>query len=333
MKRRRHPKTILALLVLALIVAVMVSINLGSKHLSLSQFLATFWGRGAWTDNLVMFDLRLPRILLAILIGMGVSTSGVVLQGITKNDLAGPDTVGVNAGSGLGMMFLLVAYPTAATTLPWLLPLGAVAGAAIVTLLVFGLAYRHGSVLPTRLLLVGIAVGFGAHAMMLMLSLRMSFAMYNYVVTWMSGTLSAANWNSVLLLAPCCAILIPAAVSRARVLNAFSLGREMAAMLGVNVERQRLLLLGMATLLTSACVATGGHIGFLGLAAPHVARRLVGSRYGVVFPAAILCGAILLVVADGLGRHLLAPVEIPAGVLVGILGGIYFLYLLVRTKG
>ena len=333
MIRQRHPKTVLLLLAVTLVVVAAVSINLGSAHLSFWQAVAALWGRGAWIDNLVIFDLRLPRIVLGTLIGMGVATSGVVLQGITRNDLAGPDTVGVNAGSGLGIMFLLVACPTAATTLPWLLPVGAVAGAAIITLLVFGLAYRQGTVLPSRLLLVGIAVGFGAHAAMLLLSLRMSFVMYNYIVSWMSGTLTAANWKSILLLLPCCLLLIPVAFSRARVLNAFSLGGDVAATLGVDVERQRLLLLGVATLITSVCVAVGGHIGFLGLAAPHVARRLVGNRHGVLFPAAALCGAILLVTADSLGRHLFSPVEIPAGVLVGILGGVYFLYLLARTKG
>jgi iron complex transport system permease protein len=103
--------------------------------------------------------------------------------------------------------------------------------------------------------------------------------------------------------------------------------------LGVNVERQRLLLLGTATMLTAACVAVGGHIGFLGLAAPHLARRLVGQSHGVLLPASALCGAILLLTADSLGRHILAPIEVPAGVLVGILGGAYFLYLLATTKG
>jgi iron complex transport system permease protein len=332
-RSRRHPTTILLLLILTLLAVAAVSLDLGSTRMSLGQVAATLLGQGEWIDNLVIFDLRLPRLVLSILVGMGVATSGVILQGITRNDLAGPDTMGVNAGSGLGMMFLLVAYPTASTTLPWLLPVGAVVGAVAITVLVFALAYRRGSVLPSRLLLVGIAIGFGAHAAMLLFSMRMSFSMYNFVVSWMSGTLSAGDWKAVRLLTPCCLVLIPMAVSRARVLNTFSLGDGVAANLGVNVERQRLLLLGTATMLTAACVAIGGHIGFLGLAAPHLARRLVGQRHGVLFPASALCGAILLLTADSLGRHILAPIEIPAGVLVGILGGAYFLYLLATTKG
>ena len=333
MIRKRHPRTIILILMALLVAITIISIDLGATRMSLTRVMSTLIGQGSWVDHLVIFDFRLPRILLAILIGMGMATSGVLLQGLTRNDLASPSTVGVNAGSGLGMMFLLVGYPTVATTLPWLLPVGAVAGAVGTTILVFFLAYRRGSVLPSRLLLVGIAIGFGAHAAMLLLSMRMSFTMYNFVVAWMSGTLSSANWKDVHILAPCCLVLAPLAFSRARVLNTFSLGDGVAANLGVAVEHQRLVLLGIATMLTSACVAIGGHIGFLGLAAPHLARRLVGNHHGVLFPVAALCGAILLLLADSLGRHILSPVEIPAGVLVGILGGVYFLYLLVTTKG
>ncbi len=331
--RRPRPAAVLLLLILVLLAAAILSLDLGSTRLSPRQILATLAGQGETRHGLVILQLRLPRLVLSVLIGVGLAVSGVILQGITRNDLASPDTVGVNAGAGLGMMFLLVMYPTAAAQFPLLLPLGAVVGAMAMTALVFALAYRQGSVLPSRLLLVGIAVGFGAQAAMLLFSLRMSFSMYNYVVTWMSGTLAAGDWTSILLLLPCSLLLVPLAASRTRVLNVLSLGDYLAAGLGVSVDRQRLLLLGVATMLTATCVAIGGHIGFLGLVSPHLARRLVGTNHGLLFPAAALCGATLLLVADSLGRHLLAPAEIPAGVLVGILGGIYFLYLLATTKG
>jgi iron complex transport system permease protein len=281
----------------------------------------------------VILQMRLPRMVLSILMGAGLAVSGAALQGVARNGLASPDTLGVNAGSGLGMMLLLVAFPTATAQSPLLLPLGAMAGAAAITLLVFALAYRKGSVLPSRLLLVGVAVGFGAHAAMLLISLRMSYSMYNYVLTWMSGTLAAGDWQSIRMLAPCCLLLVPLMLSSSRVLNVFSLGDGPAASLGVSIESQRLLLLATATTLTSVCVAIGGQVGFLGLVAPHLARRLVSLNHGVLLPAAALIGSILLLLADSLGRHLFAPAEIPAGVLVGILGGIYFLYLLATVKG
>ncbi len=149
----------------------------------------------------------------------------------------------------------------------------------------------------------------------------------------MAGTLAASDWKSIWLLLPCCAVLIPAAWSRGRVLDTFSLGDQIASSLGVAVQRERFILMSMATVLTGVCVALGGHIAFLGLVAPHLARRLVGTSHFRLFPIAALCGAILLLVADSLGRYLLAPIEMPAGVLVGILGGVYFLYLLATTQG
>ncbi len=168
---------------------------------------------------------------------------------------------------------------------------------------------------------------------MLLFSLRMSFSMYSYVVTWMSGTLAAGDWTSIRLLLPCSLLLVPLALSRARVLDVLSLGDYLAAGLGVSVDRQRLLLLGVATMLTATCVAIGGHIGFLGLAAPIWPGGWSVPTMACCFPRRHSAAQILLLVADSLGRHLLAPVEIPAGVLVGILGGIYFLYLLATTKG
>jgi iron complex transport system permease protein len=323
---------LLALLLILLAVAT-VNLDWGSARLSPRQVLTALAGHGAAPETLVILQLRLPRLVLSVLMGAALAVSGVILQGITRNDLASPDTVGVNAGSGLGIMFLLMMYPTAAAQAPLLLPFGAVAGAMAMTGLVFVLAYRRGSVLPSRLLRVGIAVGFGAQAAMLLFSLRISFSMYSYVVTWMAGTLAAGDWTAILFLLPCSLVLVPLAVARSRVLNVLSLGDGVAASLGVAVDGERLRMLGVATVLTATCVAIGGHIGFLGLAAPHLARRLVGVRHGVLFPAAALCGAILLLAADSLGRRLFAPVEIPAGVLVGILGGAYFLYLLTRSKG
>ena len=276
---RLSPTTVLVLLTLGLVAAAAAALMLGSHRLSCQQVLATLAGRGDWTQNLLVLHVRLPRLALSILIGASVAVSGVILQGIARNDLASPDTVGVNAGAGLGMMLFLVRYPTAATSQPLALPLAAVAGALVSTALVFTLAYRRGSVLPARLLLVGIALGFGGQAAMLLFSLRMSYSMYNYVLTWMSGTLAGADWRSTLFLLPWPLVLLPWIRSRARVLDVLALGDGVATGLGVAVHRERVLLTTAATVLTSVCVAIGGHIGFLGLAAPHLARRLIGQSH------------------------------------------------------
>lgn len=328
-----RPATLLWTMMAVLIATAAMSLNLGSTHLSISQVFGALVGRGEWTENLVVLEMRLPRLVVSSLIGAALSVSGVLLQGLSRNELASPSTVGVNAGSGLGIMLVLVLAPLIVVRQPWALPLAAVGGAMLVTVLVFALAYRRGSVLPSRLLLVGIAVSFGANAAMLLLSLQMDFVSYSRIVSWMSGTLSSGDWKSIRLLLPCLLVLLPVAFSRARVLNVFALGDGAAKSLGARVERERLVALSLATVITSACAAIGGQIGFLGLAAPHLARRLVGQDHRVLFPAAALCGATLLTAADSLGRHLFAPVEIPAGVLVGVLGGAYFLHLLATTKG
>ena len=329
--RRLSPTTVLLVLTLVLAVAAVAHLMLGSSRLSCGQFLATLAGHGDWKQNLLVLHLRLPRSVLAMLIGASVAVSGVILQGISRNDLASPDTLGINAGSGLGMMLFLVWFPAAATQWPLAMPLVAIAGAGATTALVFALAYRQGSVLPARLLLVGIALGLGGQAAMLLFSLRMSFAMYGYVLTWMSGTLAGGDWRAAAFLLPWPVLILPWMLGRAKTLDVLALGDVSAMGLGVAAGRERLLLTSAATMLTSASVAIGGHIGFLGLAAPHLARRLVGHRHAVLIPAAALTGATLLLVADTLARRVLAPVEIPAGVFVGILGGIYFLYLLATT--
>jgi len=332
-RRPVRPATILLLLALLLPAAILLCLFLGSAHFSWLQILSTLVGQGSVEENFVIIEMRLPRVVMCILIGIGISLSGAVMQAISRNDLASPDTVGVNAGSGLGMMLLLVVFPNAVARSPLLMPWGAIAGAAVIASAVYCLAYRRGAVLPTRLLLVGIAVGFAAEAAMFLFALRMSFSTYSYALTWMSGTLAGSDWKSILFLLPWIVIFVPLTLSRARVLDVLTLGDNLATGLGVAVQRQRLLLMIFATMLTGACVAIGGHIGFLGLAAPHFARRLVGYDHRILLPASALCGAILLLVADGLGRQVVAPAEMPAGVLVGIVGGCYFLFLLVTTKG
>jgi iron complex transport system permease protein len=213
-----------------------------------------------------------------------------------------------------------------------LAPLASLLGALAIAAVVFSLAYRHGSILPARLLLVGIAVGYAVQAAMLLLSLRMNYVTYSYVLTWLSGTLSSADWASAAMLAPALAIVGSMALSKTHVLNVMALGDEAAAALGVAVHRQRLTMIGLAAVLTSLGAAVAGQIGFIGLVAPHLARRLAGDDYRVVLPLSAIAGAALLLLGDALGRQLVQDVEIPAGVFVGILGGCYFLYLLATTK-
>lgn len=333
MKRTsRSTLGVIAGLSVLLAAAFVVSLTFGVADVSWSQLPHLLMGGGGVGDQLVIFQIRAPRAALAMLVGAGLAVAGTLLQGLSRNDLASPATVGVEAGSGLGLILLIVAMPMVAARHPIFAPLASIAGALTIAALVFALAYREGSILPARLLLVGIAVGYGIQAAMLMLSLRMNYVTYSYVLNWMSGSLSSADWGSARMLAIPLAVIAVLGYSRAQVLNVMALGDEAAASLGVAVHRERLAMIALAGLLTSFCAAVAGQIGFIGLVAPHLARRLAGGDFRSVIPVSALCGALLLLLGDSLGRHFFRSVELPAGVFVGVLGGAYFLYLLATTK-
>ncbi|MBA2453372.1 MAG: iron ABC transporter permease [Chloroflexia bacterium] len=324
-----QPIRVMLLLGALIVGASVLSLNIGFIQLAPFDVLKTVLGQGSERQELILFQFRLPRIVLAILIGMGLAASGAILQGVSRNGLADPGLLGINAGAGLGVITLILFYPAAQASVPFLLPLAALGGAALV---IYTLAYKHGEVTPSRLLLVGIAVGFGIGAVTLVFSLRMDPNVYRFAVVWLAGTNSATTWSYVLALLPWTTVLVPLTIYKAKMLNVLNLGDQVAVGLGASVEWQRRLLILIAVALAGSSVAVGGGIAFIGLVCPHLARRLVGPAHQVMLPVTLLLGALLLVVADTLARNLLAPVEIPAGIVVAVIGAPYFLYLLARTS-
>lgn len=322
----------LTLLVLGglVVAACLLSLNLGFIRIGPLEVLQTFLGQGTDQQELVLYQFRLPRIVLALLVGVSLALSGSILQGVAQNGLADPGILGINAGAGVAVVALL--YFTAAGTAPaFALPAAAFVGAAGAAVLIYAFAYKGGTVTPGRVLLVGIAVNAGLGAAMLVLSLRLDQQLYSYAVAWLEGTIAGTSWRYVVALLPWTALLAPLAFAKARTLNVLNLGENVATGLGAGVERQRLLLVGIAVALAGSAVAVSGGIGFVGLVAPHLARRLVGPNHRVMLPAAALSGALLLVIADTLARNLFAPVELPVGIVVAAIGAPYFLFLLART--
>lgn len=327
-----RPIRMILILSTLIVAASVLSLNLGFIQLAPLDVLKTVLGQGTERQELILFQFRLPRIVLAVLIGMGLATSGAILQGVSRNGLADPGLLGINAGAGLGVIALILFYPAAQASVPFLLPMAALGGAAGAAFIIYTLAYKNGEVTPSRLLLVGIAVGFGIGAVTLVFSLRMDENVYRFAVIWLAGTISGTTWSYVLALLPWIAFLIPLTLYKARVLNVLHLGDQVAVGLGAAVEWQRRLLILMAVALAGSSVAVGGGIAFVGLVCPHLARRLVGPVHQAMLPATALLGALLLVVADTISRNLLAPVEIPVGIVVAVIGAPYFLYLLARTS-
>ncbi|MBO0589348.1 iron ABC transporter permease [Sporosarcina sp. E16_8] len=324
---------IIGVLGLLIVVAFMISMNTGFIRLTPLEVIRTLFGLGTDKQHLILFEFRLPRIIIAVLVGMGLAVSGCVLQGISRNALADPGILGINAGAGLAVMLFISFFPSTAATPVFLLPVLAFLGAGVTAVIIYSLAYkRHEGISPMRLLLTGVAVAAGISSAMIVLTLRLSPENYQFVATWLAGSIWGSNWKFVLSLLPWILVLIPFVFSKARVLNVLNLGDLTATGLGASIEKERRILLAAAVGLAGASVSVSGGIGFVGLIGPHLARQLVGSRHQFLIPAAALTGGLLVLVADTLGRWILQPSEIPAGIVVAVIGAPYFLFLLSRLK-
>ncbi|WP_018393072.1 iron ABC transporter permease [Bacillus sp. 37MA] len=332
-KRRKRSITTLSVFLVLIVVAFIISVNTGHIRLTPIELIRTLFGAGTDKQELVLFDFRLPRIIISVLVGAALAVSGCVLQGLSRNALADPGILGINAGAGLVVMLYVAFFPTQTVSSMLLLPVLAWLGAGLTAALIYVLSFKKGEgLLPTRLLLTGIAVAAGISAFTIVLTLRLSPEQYQFVATWMAGSIWGSNWKFVVALLPFIVILLPFVCYKARVLNILNLGDQMAVGLGTSVEKERLVLLAAAVGLAGSSVSVSGGIGFVGLIAPHLVRRLIGPQHQFLLPGSALAGALLVLVADTIGRWIIQPSEIPAGIVVAVIGAPYFLYLLARSK-
>ncbi|WP_248926163.1 FecCD family ABC transporter permease [Paenibacillus hamazuiensis] len=322
-----------AVLGVLIIIAFIVSMNTGFTRLPPLDVIKTLFGAGTAKQQIILFDFRLPRIVISVLVGAGLAVSGCIMQGLSRNGLADPGILGINAGAGLMVVLFVAFYPANTASSIFLLPFLALVGAGLAAALVYALAYqKHTGLSRTRLVLTGIAVAAGIHAAMIVLTLRIDPQKYQFVSVWLAGSIWGTNWKFVAALLPWILVLLPYAIYKSQILNVISLGDQMAAGLGASVEKERLRLLAVSVGLAGSCVAVGGGIGFVGLIGPHLARRLVGPKHQVLLPASALAGGLLVIVADTLARWIMQPSELPAGIVVAVIGAPYFLYLLVKSK-
>jgi iron complex transport system permease protein len=331
---RRVPLAALLLLVFTLLVLI-ISINYGAYNMTPLDVVQTLTGTlradhpDARNFNLVVHTFRLPRILVAFLVGAALATSGALMQTITRNPLADPGILGVTAGAGLAAVMMIVWLRDVPTNvLPW----AAFGGAILTSAVVYGLAWKRGATSPVRLILIGVAFAavLGSVTTFILVFGRITDVQQAYV--WLTGSVYGRSWEHVRTLAAWLLLLLPVAFFSARSLNALNLGDDVAMGFGVHVERQRTLLLIVSVALASAAVAVAGTIGFVGLVAPHVTRRLVGPAHEGMLPIAALFGGALLVLADLAGRWVIAPSELPIGIITALIGAPYFLFLLVRSR-
>lgn len=324
-------------LALLLGVVMIIASTIGSAHIPF----ATLWNvlldklpfigiEPTWAGSVetIIFDIRLPRVFLAGLVGAALAVAGATYQGLFRNPLADPYLIGVAQGAALGAVagFLLPVSWQAAS-----IPLLAFFGALVAVAIVYSIA-KVGKTLPMMtLILAGVALGAFLAAITSYLMIASGDKLHG-IISWLLGTFSLTNWWQVTMVIPYISIGIIIIWLHARPLNVMQLDEEQAQQLGINVEQVKLILLGAATLITAAAVCFCGIIGFVGIIVPHAVRLIWGPDHRFLLPLATLAGAIFLILADTAARTMLAPNEIPVGVITAFLGAPFFLYLLRQKK-
>ena len=329
MIRRPLPRHILWLMGAMLVTTALIAANLGAMKLSL----AVLWQSQDEALRHIWLHIRLPRVLLAIMVGGALALSGCVMQGLFRNPLADPGLLGISSGAalfvGLAIVFPLALPAILALYLPML---AAFIGSLVVTFIIFLLS-RQGNNSLARLLLVGIAINALCGAAVGILSWLSSDTQLRQLSLWGMGSLGQSQWSTLLASA---SMAIPATVGiwlLARRLNLLQLGDEEAHYLGVDVKRTQRQLLILSALLVAAAVAVSGIIGFVGLVVPHLVRMWLGADHRWLVPGSVLAGALLLLVADTLARTLVVPAEMPVGLITSLIGGPWFLAMIFRNQG
>ncbi len=312
-----------------LAVAALVSVAVGAAELPLSTVLEVLRGGGDEEARIIVINLRMPRALLAMLVGSGLGISGAVFQALLRNPLAEPYVLGLMGGSAVGAVATIVLGWEARA--PWALPVAAFAGALLAIGIVLGIATRVTRTLDTRvLLLAGVVVGAFFNAVILLMLTFAPADTFRSAVFWMMGSLAAAGWSDVVLLSAYLAPTMAVLLLIARPLNLLAVGEETALYLGTRVERVKLVAYLVTSLLVAAGVAVSGIIGFIGLIVPHGVRLMWGSDHRLLLPASVLSGGAFLLIADTAARTVAAPVELPVGVITALIGVPLFIVLLTR---
>jgi iron complex transport system permease protein len=318
-------------------VVALLSLTVGTVSISWVEALRAVVGSSSTTQiDTILFDIRLPRILLAIFVGAVLATTGAVMQGLFRNPLADPSLIGVSSGASVGASLMIVTaggfIQGGALVGLSLVSIGAFVGGFTATLLVYRLATSGMGTSVTTMLLAGIAIGALAGALNSLLSYFSDNDMLRQISLWQMGNLSGASWLKVSIMGVVTILLMGLFPRDSRALNALLLGESEARHLGINVQRVKRRLIVLTALGVGVSVAVAGLVGFVGLIMPHIIRLMIGPDHRWLIPASGLAGAILLVVADSLARVVVIPAELPTGILTAILGAPFFVALLLQQR-
>lgn len=319
------------IIAIILLLGFIYSVSTGQSSLSLQELWQTVLGNGTPRQELVLFQFRIPRMILGFLVGGALAIAGMLLQAISRNALADPGILGINAGAGLSMMLFLLLQNSSTGLHTYVQPLYALLGGFIVVALLFMLSYdRNQGIIPIRLIYTGIAVAAAISAFMIVLTFVLDPSQYQMIKVWLAGNIGNSNWSHVYAMLPWLLLIVPLLIRNHLILDVLRLNDPVVISLGVSLNKYRVWFLVCSVLLAAPAVAVSGSIGFVGLVVPHLVRRLFRGK--IMIPACLLIGGGLVVIADALGKMVVANTEIPAGVIVALIGAPYFLYLLIKSE-
>ncbi|MFI0848130.1 FecCD family ABC transporter permease [Mesorhizobium sp. IMUNJ 23232] len=343
--RSQRAQLVLILLCIALVFTAAFGVSSGASDASALAVMKDWLLQGTGADavlterdRIIIYDIRLPRVAMGIMVGAGLAVSGAVMQGLFRNPLADPGIVGVSAGASLGAVSVIVLgttvlAPVTALLGIYALPLAAFVGSLSVTLVLYKVATRRGQTSIATMLLAGIALGAMATALTGLLIFVADDRQLRDLTFWSLGSLAGATWTKVFAAGSIVAVALAVSPFFARGLNALALGESSAAYLGVPVQRLKHAAILVVSAATGASVAVSGGIAFVGIIVPHLLRLLIGPDNRYLLPCSALLGACLLLLADALSRTIVAPAELPIGIVTAAAGGPFFLWILLRKRG
>lgn len=318
---------LVSLLALSLLLLIL-GLSVGSTMIHPWSIVEHILGIGDGEYTFVIETLRLPRMVLAFLVGISLAVSGLILQGLVRNPLASPDIIGITGGAKVAAVLFITFF--SAVSIKWLTVV-AIIGAGIASFIIYILAWKKG-ITPIRLVLIGIGVEAGMGALVTMMIVLSPTYSTSEAYIWLTGSVYGANWHDVFLMLPWVLVFTPIAILLSRRINLQELGDELAMGLGSNIQLNRFILIFISVALAGSAVAFAGGIGFVGLIAPHIARKLVGRSFESLAPISALIGGLIVMLADVFARTVFLPLDLPAGVFVAGMGAPFFIYLLYRNR-
>ncbi|SDB84394.1 iron complex transport system permease protein [Pelagirhabdus alkalitolerans] len=332
-----HPSIIkkqrlyLGIMIMIILTTLLIAMSSGQASLPVSRLIPTLTGAGTFRESFILFSLRMPRIVITLLAGMALSLSGAILQSVTRNDLADPGIIGINAGAGVSVSIFFIFFSVEAGAFVYMIPFVGFIGALVTAALIYLFSYsRTEGIKPMHLILVGVGFSTALSGLMVVIISSQEAEKVDFIARWLAGNIWGDDWPFVFALLPWLIVCIPFTLLKANRLNLISMSESVAIGVGVSIQKERLQLIVSAVALAAVSVSITGGIAFIGLMAPHIAKRLIGSRHQLFLPLAILIGGWLLLVADTLGRSL-TDTMIPAGIVVSLIGAPYFIYLLLTS--